>query len=48
MASFALRPEEYARLAELSVPVVYLNQQVESSACVFIDDVAAAASGRGT
>ncbi|HEY5786890.1 MAG TPA: LacI family DNA-binding transcriptional regulator [Microlunatus sp.] len=45
VASFALSPEEYARLAELSVPVVYLNQQVENSACVFIDDVAAAASG---
>ena len=32
-------PSEYARLAELSVPVVYLNQRVEGSASVFIDDV---------
>ena len=45
VASFQLRPEEYARLAELSVPVVYLNQRVEKSASVFIDDVAAAALG---
>ena len=41
VASFALTADEYARLAELSVPVVYLNQQVEGSACVFIDDAAA-------
>ena len=45
VASFALTADEYARLAELSVPVVYLNQQVEGSACVFIDDAAAAATG---
>lgn len=45
VASFRLRPEEYARLAELSVPVVYLNQQVENSASVFIDDIEAAALG---
>ena len=45
VASFALRADEYARLAALSVPVVYLNQQVEDSACVFIDDTAAAATG---
>jgi DNA-binding LacI/PurR family transcriptional regulator len=45
VASFTLRSEEYARLAELSVPVVYLNQRVEGSASVFIDDVAAAATG---
>lgn len=45
VASFRLRPEELARLAELSVPVVYLNQQVESSASVFIDDAEAAALG---
>ena len=45
VASFRLRPDEYARLAELSVPVVYLNQQVENSASVFIDDAAAAALG---
>jgi len=45
VASFALTADEYARLAELSVPVVYLNQQVEGSACVFIDDASAAATG---
>ena len=45
VASFALTADEYARLAELSVPVVYLNQRVEGSACVFIDDAAAAATG---
>lgn len=45
VASFTLTAEEYARLSELSVPVVYLNQQVEGSACVFIDDAAAAAAG---
>ncbi len=45
VASFALTADEYARLADLSVPVIYLNQQVEGAACVFIDDVAAAATG---
>ncbi len=45
VASFALTADEYARLAELSVPVVYLNQRVEGSASVFIDDAAAAATG---
>jgi DNA-binding LacI/PurR family transcriptional regulator len=45
VASFALTAGEYARLAELSVPVVYLNQRVEGSASVFIDDAAAAATG---
>lgn len=45
VASFALREEECDRLAELSVPVVYLNQRVPGSPSVFIDDVAAAASG---
>jgi DNA-binding LacI/PurR family transcriptional regulator len=45
VASFALTADEYARLAALSVPVVYLNQRVQGSACVFIDDAGAAATG---
>lgn len=45
VASFALRPDERARLAELSVPVIYLNQRVADHPCVFIDDAAAAATG---
>lgn len=45
VASFALTAVECARLAELSVPLVYLNQQVPGSASVFIDDDDAAAGG---
>ncbi|HEU5484721.1 MAG TPA: LacI family DNA-binding transcriptional regulator [Microlunatus sp.] len=45
VASFTLRPDEYDRLAELSVPVVYLNQAVPGQPSVFIDDATAAATG---
>ena len=45
VASFALTAAECARLAELSVPLVYLNQQVPGSASVFIDDAEAVAGG---
>lgn len=45
VASFALDSGELARLTELSVPVVYLNQQVADGVCVSIDDVAGAAAG---
>lgn len=45
VASFTLRSPEYERLAELGVPVVYLNQRVADHACVFIDDAASAAAG---
>lgn len=45
VASFVLQPSEYERLAELSVPVVYLNQRVPDHASVFIDDIGAAVLG---
>lgn len=45
VVSFALTPAEYTRMAEQSVPVVYLNQQVPDNASVFIDDAEAAAGG---
>ena len=45
VASFALSSAEQRRLTELSVPVVFLNQQVEGSAGVSIDDIGGAAAG---
>ena len=45
VASFALSQQERSRLAELSVPVVYLNQVVEQNAGVSIDDTGGAAAG---
>jgi DNA-binding LacI/PurR family transcriptional regulator len=45
VASFALRPTERERLAAMSLPIVYLNQQVTGSASIFIDDAGAADSG---
>lgn len=45
VASFVLSDAERDRLAELSVPLVYLNQQVPGSAGVFIDDAGGAAAG---
>lgn len=44
VASFALNPHERQRLVELSVPVVYLNQEADQSAGVSIDDAGGAAS----
>lgn len=45
VASFALTPEEHARLQGLAMPVVYLNQRVAGAASVAIDDLAAARTG---
>lgn len=45
VASFALTRAERARLDELSMPVVYLNQRARGAASVSIDDVAAARAG---
>jgi len=40
VASFALTPAEQGRLQDLSMPLVYLNQQAPEAASVSIDDVA--------
>jgi DNA-binding LacI/PurR family transcriptional regulator len=45
VASFALTRAERARLDELSMPVVYLNQRARGAPSVSIDDVAAARAG---
>jgi LacI family repressor for deo operon, udp, cdd, tsx, nupC, and nupG len=45
VASFALTDAEQERLQDLSMPLVYLNQQVEGAASVSIDDVAGARLG---
>lgn len=45
VASFALTRAERARLAALSMPVVYLNQRARGAPSVAIDDVAAARDG---
>ncbi|HYI58371.1 MAG TPA: LacI family DNA-binding transcriptional regulator [Microlunatus sp.] len=44
VASFALSSYERERLAELSVPVVYLNQELDQTAGVCIDDTGGAAA----
>ena len=45
VASFALTRTERARLAALSMPVVYLNQRARGAPSVSIDDVAAVRAG---
>jgi LacI family transcriptional regulator, repressor for deo operon, udp, cdd, tsx, nupC, and nupG len=45
VASFLLTRSERARLASLSMPVVYLNQRARGAASVSIDDVAAVRAG---
>lgn len=45
VASFALTGPEQDRLQDLSMPLVYLNQQVRGAASVSIDDVAGARMG---
>jgi LacI family repressor for deo operon, udp, cdd, tsx, nupC, and nupG len=45
VASFALTPPEQKRLEDLSMPVVYLNQQVAGAPSVSIDDVWGARMG---
>ena len=42
VASFALTEVEHGRLRDLSMPLVYLNQQAPDAASVSIDDVAGA------
>ena len=45
VASFALSPAEQERLADLAMPLVYLNQSVPGAVSVSIDDVAGARTG---
>ncbi|MGI8458157.1 MAG: LacI family DNA-binding transcriptional regulator [Propionibacteriaceae bacterium] len=42
VASFGLEADEHARLDQLGMPIVYLNQRVRGAASVAIDDLAGA------